>query len=57
MGKVKRTFNIDDKVEEKLNEMGKKGMSRSFFANQALREKIERENEGNRKRLKKLGLL
>jgi hypothetical protein len=42
MGKVKRAFSIDEKVEEKLNKMGKNGYSRSFFCNKALRERLKK---------------
>jgi hypothetical protein len=45
MAIVKRAFTIDEKIEEKLEKMGKQGYSRSFFCNSALKD-----------RLKKLGL-
>lgn len=45
MGKVRRAFSIDERIEDRLERMARKGVSRSFFCNAAIRE-----------RLKKLGL-
>ncbi len=42
MVKVKRTINIDDKVEERLDRMSRKGVSRSFFCNQAIKDRLKR---------------
>jgi hypothetical protein len=39
--KVKRAFSIDENVEERLTKLSKQGISRSFFANKAIRRSLK----------------
>lgn len=40
-GKI-RAFRIEDRVEDRLNEMSKKGVSRSFFCNKSIKERLKK---------------
>jgi hypothetical protein len=40
--KVKRAFTIEEKVEDCLTRLSRDGVSRSFFANQAIKDRLKK---------------